>query len=126
MRKGSGGGEIKTDKTYLTTASVMYDALYIPGGEHANILSQQGDSLHFANEVFRHCKPIGATAEGVTFLKSTQIAGVDFSEGSDTVNSSGVVTVENASEMSSFTAGFRNAIAQHRHWSREMKEVVPA
>jgi catalase len=128
MRKGSGGGEIRTDKTYMTTSSVMYDALYIPGGEHVNILSKQGDSVHFANEVFRHCKPIGATARGIAFLRSTQIAGVDYASGSETgtVNSSGVVTSEDASAMSSFTTEFRNAIAQHRHWTREQKEMVPA
>jgi catalase len=128
MRKSSAGGEIKTDKTYLTTASVVYDAVYIPGGEHVNTLLKQGDSTHFVNEIFKHCKPIGATAEGITFLKSTQIYGVDYAFGSETgtVSSSGVVTSEDTSGMSAFTTEFRNAIAQHRHWSREEKEMVPA
>lgn len=124
-RKSSSGQEIMTDKTYLTTASVVYDALFIPGGKHVETLMRQGDSIHFVNEAFRHCKPIGATGEGIRFLESTQIRGVEFAS-DGVMNSKGVVTLWAASEMDSFRKEFRNAIAQHRHWIREEKEMVPA
>lgn len=125
MRKSSDGREVSTDKTYLTTASVTYDALFIPGGSHAETLMKQGDSIHFVNEVFKHCKPIGATGEGIRFLESTQIKDIEFSS-DNIMNNMGVVTLMNAADLSSFKQEFRNAIAQHRHWDRELKTSVPA
>src|SRR5690606_23906289 len=44
------GESIDPDKTYVTTASVLYDAVLIPGGQHAGLLQQEGDALHFINE----------------------------------------------------------------------------
>src|SRR5690606_37492466 len=29
------GGEVEVDRSYVTTASVLFDVLFIPGGEHA-------------------------------------------------------------------------------------------
>lgn len=124
-RKSSSDGEIMTDKTYTTTASVIYDAVYVPGGTHVETLMKLGDSIHFINEAFRHCKTVGATGEGAAFLESTQIRGIEFSS-DGIVNSAGVVTSGNVSDMSAFNSEFRNAIASHRHWMREEKEMVPA
>lgn len=131
------GRQLAVDKNYHTTASVMYDAIYVPGG-HQNVdtLMSQGDSLHFVNEAFKHAKAIGATNEGIDFLWSSQIQGVAMA-GQDTyaqvVNELGVVTIRNAADMGNFgqegyfSQEFINAIAQHRHWARQnQKELVPA
>jgi catalase len=29
------GGEVEVDKSYVTTASVLFDAVFVPGGRHA-------------------------------------------------------------------------------------------
>lgn len=48
MLKGSNGEEIEVDKNYHTTAAVLYDAIYVPGGkESIETLKMQGDAIHF-------------------------------------------------------------------------------
>ena len=47
--------------TFLTAASVMYDATYIPGGAaSAATLRGNGDAVHFVEETYKHFKPIAA------------------------------------------------------------------
>lgn len=124
--KSADGQEIEVDKPFVTTASVMYDAIYIPGGQQSiEALKQQGDAIHFINEAFKHCKAIAATGEGVELLKASNITGVELSQ-EQLKSDKGVVTVSNTSDMQSVAQQFIEAIAQHRHWMREHKEMVPA
>jgi catalase len=144
------GQEIMVDKTFLTSASVLYDALYVPGGDRSvETLKMQGDAIHFINEAFKHCKPIAAIAEGVELLEISNIKGVMLAPGLRqnerevaAVNTSnqkqvqvldapvqsdrGVVTAKSSSELNQFAKSFIDAIAQHRFWMREEKEKVPA
>jgi catalase len=131
--KSSSGEELEVDKSYVTTASVLYDAVYIPGGkENVETLKMQGDALHFVNEAFRHCKPLGATGEGVELLKAANLPDIQFAgqESADktipVISDKGVVTAVNKGDRKSFNNAFTTAIAQHRHWDREKKEQVPA
>jgi catalase len=124
MIQSSTGEETEAVKNYETTASVLYDGIYIPGGQHIEALRKQGDALHFINENFRHCKPIGATSEGVDFFMSTDIKGVSLSEDS-VISEKGVVTSRNAA-IDQFLDQFKEAIKVHRHWEREEKDEVPA
>ena len=117
------------DRNYETTASVLFDALFVPGGRKSiDTLVTQGDAIHFVNEMFRHCKPIGASGEGVDLLAAAQIKGVQLAQesGDRPTVADGVVTVRTSAGMKAFTDGFVNAIAQHRHWGREKKMEVPA
>jgi catalase len=125
--KGENDKEIVVDKTFLTVPSVIYDAIYVPGGKKGvDALKQQGDAIHFINEAFRHCKPIGATGAGAELIKHSQLNGVNVAEGGKDapVNDRGVVTAGSASD--GFVKEFTGAIAQHRHWDRTQKEMVPA
>ena len=128
MLKSSSGEEIEVSKSYRTTASVLYDAVYIPGGkENVETLKMQGDAIHFVSEAFRHCKPLGATGEGVELLKVANLPDIKFAgqESADkAVSDKGVVTPH--SDSGSFNDSFIAAIAKHRHWDREKKEQVPA
>jgi catalase len=120
------GQETPVDKMFVTTASVMYDAVYVPGGKQSvDTLKQQGDAIHFINEAFRHCKAIAASSEGVELFQHASLEGVRLAAGGDQVlNDRGVVTIGKASQ--AFTQQFIDAIAQHRHWERAQKEQVPA
>jgi catalase len=127
--ESTSGQEIPVDKTFLTAASVMYDALYLPGGKQSvEALKQEGDAIHFINETFRHCKAIGASGEGIELVQHSHLNGLRLAEGGNRtgnpVNDRGVVTAGSAS--SAFIQEFVGAIAQHRHWNREQKEMVPA
>lgn len=133
MLKSSSGEELEVDKSYVTTASVLYDAIYIPGGkENVETLKTQGDAIHFVNEAFRHCKPLGATGEGVDLLKVANLPDIQFAgqESADkiipVISDKGVVTAVSEGDRKSFNDSFVAAIAQHRHWDREKKEQIPA
>ncbi len=128
--KGDGGQEIKVDKSYVTTGSIMFDAVFVPGGgKSIDSLKTQGAALHFLNEAFKHCKPIGATSEGVDLLMASEIKGVELANAGSTgqtKSDKGVVTARKPSNISDFNGTLIKAIAQHRHWDREMKDQVPA
>ena len=124
------GHEMDVDKMFVAAASIMFDAIYIPGGAKSiESLKQQGDAIHFINEAFKHGKPIAATAEGVELIQQSDIAGVVMVDPklSDQITSEkGVITALNGADMNAVAEAFIGAIAQHRHWTRSQKELVPA
>ena len=128
--RGAKGEEVKIDFSFLTASSVLFDAVYVAGGEQsAASLKAEADALHFINEAYKHCKAIAATGAGVDVLRATHLGalnqGAALSGGKQVVAHEGVVTAEDAQAGKAATE-FVKAIAQHRHWSRETKEQVPA
>lgn len=121
----SDGSSIEADKSHVAAASVMYDAIYVPGGAHHAALREQGDALHFVNEAFKHHKPIAAGgAGGNEFLRASSIEGVRLSDGSgEVVADAGVVSGGSPQDLA---GAFVEALAAHRHWDRELKDRVPA
>ncbi len=116
--KDSDGNEMKVDHALRTVASVLFDAVYIPGGEKSvNALSEEADAIEFVNEAFRHCKAIAATGEGVNFIKNETYAG-------RTESDKAVILSEDIGKDT--TQNFINAIAEHRNWERETARKVPA
>ncbi len=115
--KAADGKPVPVDKAFLTTASVLYDAVYVPAGEAAaKRLVAEPDAIHFLNEAYRHCKPIGFDSSARPLLDGTF---VDVSQ-----PEMGVVA-GNGSD-SAFSKQFVHAIAQHRFWDREQARKVPA
>lgn len=137
MISSADGRQLEVNKNYVSAGSIMYDAVYVPGGRQSvDTLLNQGDSQHFVNEAFKHAKAIGASNEGIDLLASSQIQGAVMA-GPDTyaqlVQELGVVTIRNAADMGNlgqegyFSQEFIKAIAQHRHWIRQgVKDMVPA
>ncbi len=131
------GRQLAANKSYATTGSIMFDAVFIPGGRQSvDTLLGLGDALHFVNEAFKHAKPIGASNEGVDLLNAAKVIGVKTAPGdsqAQLVSDLGVVTIRNVGDLGMelqegyFTAEFVNAITQHRHWGRQQqKSMVPA
>lgn len=119
------GQEVGVDKTFLTAASVMFDAIHVPGGKASiEALKVTGDALTFINEAFKHCKPIAATAEGVDLLQAANLKGVPL-DGSAVSDEQGVIAARKA-DASQTAQLFVQAIAQHRYWNRFEKAKVPA
>jgi catalase len=96
--------EIEVMHTFLTASSVLFDAIYLAGG--STDAKFKKNALHFINEAYAHYKPIGATHDGTTLLKESEI-----------IDEPGVVSSDN---MNDFTERFADAIAAHRHWDRQM------
>jgi catalase len=118
---------IDVQRTFLTTASVLYDAVLVPGGANAELLARNADAIHFVRECFRHAKPIGATNEGVALLVAAGLNGIELAgetRGHGMVASMGVVTSLER-DLSAFTAAFIAAIRAHRHFERDL-DAVPA
>jgi catalase len=127
--KASDGSELKVDKTLLTCGSVLYDAVYVPGGkESAATLAADGDAVHFVDEAFKHCKAVAATGEGVDLLLASHIAPPSRNGKSpdQILQGLGSVLVErNGGNVGTVAKLFIEAVAQHRDWSRQAS-VGPA
>ncbi len=125
------GEQIKIDFSFLTAASVLFDAVYVPGGDNSvGDLKREADAIHFVNEAFKHCKAIAATGAGVDLLRASALGEVEQGQIASDGNKvgeddAGVVTGEDA-QAGKVAAKFIKAIAQGRHWSRETKDQVPA
>jgi catalase len=118
-----GKHQIEADNSLTTVESVMYDAVFVPGGrKSASSLAGDGEALHFINEAFKHAKTIGAVNEGVNLLNASQIRNAIIAGAENPslpISSHGVVTVRNAGNLRGFNKSFIQALAQHRHWDRE-------
>jgi catalase len=110
--KAADGSDIAVDMSLLTSASVVFDAVYIPGGASAGQLQAEADAIHFVNEAYKHCKAVAFDKDAAAFIAATAIPEND---GADP----GLIADGNA-------GSFIQAIAQHRFWDREKKPGVPA
>jgi catalase len=124
MIESSTGESVETDRSHITTASVVYDAVFIPGGsESVQLMKGHGDVIHFINEAYKHCKPIGLTGEAIELLP---VSSISVNTGTEGVNADmGVVTADIDASLDQFVETFREAIAEHRFWDRD-KSSVPA
>lgn len=126
----NGGREVTADENYHTTASIMYDAVFVPGGRAcADTLKKQGEALHFIAEAFKHCKAIAAAGEGVEVLQAANLMNITLanSQNGQVHTDKGVVSAANGADMSALIRDFVKAIAAHRHWEREdFKEQINA
>jgi len=92
------------DEAISTTESVLYDAVYIPGGSKSiNQLLKDSKFLKFVNEAFKHCKAIAADNEGEKFIDHTFI---------EKHKDDSAILINEKPEM------FSKAIAKHRNWDR--------
>lgn len=125
--KTAKGQEIDAEMTFLTAASVMFDAIYVPGGKQSiNTLKQEGTAINFVTEAFKHCKAIAASGEGIELLEGANLKGVNLSVNGKVAADRGVVICPSGGDLGQFSQAFIDAIMQHRHWMRTEKEMVPA
>ena len=121
MLTGTNGEQIKADLSFLTASSVLFDAVYVPGGDDSIAsLKDVPQVVNFLREAYEHCKTIAASSAGVGLL-ATSLAG-KFSESDDAGEgvavTDGLVTTRDGA-IKDLAAGFIDAIAKHRHWERE-------
>ncbi|SFI98753.1 catalase [Planctomicrobium piriforme] len=120
--KSSSGKEVPVDFALPTTASVLFDAVYVCGGEAStNALSQIPKAVEFVEEAFKHCKAIAATGSGIDFLQQTRVDTLpgDKPAKEKVVSNSGGVVTGADSAASKVAAAFIEVLGQHRVWERE-------
>ncbi|KAK9721893.1 hypothetical protein K7432_003076 [Basidiobolus ranarum] len=114
--------DMMSNNTYVTTSSVLYDAIYVPGGRKSvdillsqNSAYQYDEPIDFIREAYRHGKPIAASGEGIELIKR---AGIPFNNQGPGVNEfKGVITSEN-SNANNLNEPFAKAILTGRFWER--------
>jgi len=98
-------GDVKVDKSFATADSVMYDAVYVPGGkESVTMLLGDFEARHFVHDAYNHGKAIAASGEGTELLQAVGIG-----------NAPGVVIDKAGGDLSK---AFTEAVSRHRHWNR--------
>ena len=108
------GSAVPTKHSVLTAESVMFDAVYVPGGaDSAAALTSNANAIHFVQEAFKHFKPLGAGAEGADVLDTAAISADD----------PGVVVAASGAEA---VNPFMAAVGKHRFWDRERAKLMPA
>ena len=123
MLTGTTGEQIKADLSFLTGSSVVFDAVYVPGGEESvAALKKETEATNFLIEAYKHCKTIAASGAGVELLQKAGIIGASAqSTGKADPNSAqpGIV-VALADDTNKIAPAFLKGVAQHRHWEREL------
>jgi catalase len=120
------------EQSLLTGSSVLFDAVYVPGGSGVEALAEERDAVDWVSEAYRHCKPIAASGEGVDLLR--RCAGVleggperrrGSGNGRGAAPDEGVLTSSEAAS-EEFAAAFVAAVARHRFWSRGRRNRLQA
>lgn len=103
----SEGHQAEVNQTFLTADSVLFDAVYVAGGqESVDSLKASKEPIYFIDEAYNHFKAIGAGKEGAEILSKGGIVSND--------PASGIVAVTDNNSVIAFI----EAIAKHRHWNR--------
>lgn len=109
--------KIHVDESLLGAASVLFDAVYVPGGLNSvATLEAEADAVHFLNQAFKHCKAIAADQDSMQVLEATYF--------SKKIESDEGVLI--GSDAKKLAEEFINAIKKHRFWEREKPRKVPA
>lgn len=101
--KGKEGKELEVDQTFTTADPVLYDAIYVIGGDNLQGAFWK-NATYYVNEAYNHFKPIGATHEGIKCLENNSLS-----------DKPGVIT---DTDISSFVSRFTEAVSEHRFWNR--------
>jgi catalase len=116
------GRSLLIDHSLATVGSVMFDAVYIPGG-HRSVEALCGDAhaVLFVKEAYKHGKAIAASNEGGMLITRAARSSVM----SDVFKGPGVITAGPNSPTDEFVAGLVAAVANHRFSERpDMNAIV--
>ncbi|MGA4838692.1 catalase [Streptomyces sp. G45] len=118
---GADGERHAVDRALPTVASVLYDAVLVPGGPAgAPTALADPDALRFVRDAYRHGKPVGALGAGVAALGALGADDLRLAaEPGQAVADRGVVTDTAPGPAGEpFLRAFTEAVAGHRYWDR--------
>lgn len=118
--QAAGGGSVTVDDLLVATPSIVFDAVFVPGGAASVAsLKASGDAVLFVREAFKHAKAISALGEGAELLATAGVTGPA------AARPAGVSTANSASS-AGLASAFLADIAAHRHWLRGGKDAIAA
>ena len=103
---GKNGATVDVDNTLLTVHSVLYDALYVVGGQAKHQQKFDMDAADFVNEAYMHFKPIAAAPAASELMSKTKVKSGPGILTDLTVSGEGKQWVD--------------AVAHHRFWDRNI------
>ncbi|CAO3629881.1 unnamed protein product [Mucor fragilis] len=115
---------ILNNHTFLTTSSVLYDAVYVPSGEKSafQLLTDSVSAFPynepsvFLLDAYRHGKPIAASGRATTLLKAAQLPSEALNISTPKQKEIGVFVSSDAG--SDLQGLFKEGIIQQRYWNR--------
>ncbi len=115
---------IKVNHSLPTVGSVMFDAVFIPGGQQSiETLCADADAVLFVKESYKHGKAIAAANEGVLLIaKAARSAGIE----DGAFQGPGVITSSAETVDDAFVKNFIAAIAMHRSTGRPDMDAIVA
>jgi catalase len=113
---GTNGDRLDVDRTLPTMASVLYDALLLPGGKQAvHMLAADPAAVRFVEETYRHGKPLLVLAEATDLLPAAKLPSQAITASGPDI---GVLVGEDASAIDDLADAFAAAIEKHRFLRR--------
>lgn len=107
---------VAADHSFYHATAAFYDAVYVPGGERSiQTLQQMPHSLHFLNEIYKHCKAIAADIEALPVLEATYFCKQLPAKNSAASLPPGILLAEDSEALA---AALITAVARHRFWER--------
>jgi catalase len=104
------GHTVKIHFSFLTASSVMFDALYVPGGQQSvEVLKRDPAVLEFVYEAYKHAKALAASGSGTRLLRAANVL-----NGEDDA-----VIVSDQPASTELASKFVVAVGKHRNWQRE-------
>jgi catalase len=104
------GTSLKVNKPAPNAASVIYDAVFVPGGSGAVVVAQSGVAVHFVTEAYAHGKPVAGVGEGIDVLTKAQIP-------------AGAAGVTTGQEAEGVVKEFTASMLKHRFPHRDIDSV---
>lgn len=105
------GKAIVVDRPLTNAPSVVYDAVFVPGGSSAKTLAKMSLAIQFVSDAFVHGKPIGAMADSLELLKAAQIDATGSAE--DGIVGAGMDSIDDVAK------AFLKAMLRHRFPQRQ-------
>ncbi len=121
-------GKVAATMSVATTSSVLFDAVFVAGGEKAAAaLSAEPLALDFVCEAFAHYKTVAASGAGTQVLDAAGIIGAKPhpKAGANANPQAGVVRGSDK-DIVAVAKQFLVALGAGRHWTRGRKPPVPA
>jgi catalase len=120
--KTGSGDTMEADASLENEPGFLFDAMVLPDGKEAvAALAQDGHTVEFIKDQFRHCKTILALgASQVLLVKAGLPVSMDKSM---TQGGTGLI-IADAADVDSAVETFIAAMARHRHFGREMDPPI--
>ncbi|AEF39872.1 catalase [Hoyosella subflava] len=123
--RGESGHSVDVSVGLSSTASVLYDAVIVPGGDIAALIETNGSAKHFLLEAFKHHKAVAAFGAGVEVLRRNGLTDAETSPVLVADEEGVIVTSHSGQELpDEFIRSFIDAVALHRIWNRETSHIT--